>query len=132
MPIGSFLGLETALRGLTAQQRSLDTTGHNISNASTDGYSRQSVALTASRALDVAGGGPMGGGVQLGTGVSVLSYARVRDQFLDVQYRGQASMLGDAAARSRSLDQVELALAEPGDDGLQAQLDHFYDAWSDL
>ena len=41
MPISSFYGLQTSLRGLLAQQRLLDTTGHNIANASTRGYSRQ-------------------------------------------------------------------------------------------
>ena len=37
MPISSFYGLQTSLRGLLAQQRLLDTTGHNIANASTQG-----------------------------------------------------------------------------------------------
>ena len=43
MSISSFYGLQTSLRGLLAQQRMLDTTGHNIANASTQGYSRQEV-----------------------------------------------------------------------------------------
>ena len=53
MSVSSFYGLQTSLRGLLAQQTLLDTTGHNISNASTDGYSRQKVNLAASRALQV-------------------------------------------------------------------------------
>ena len=47
MPISSFYGLQTSLRGLLAQQRALDTTGHNIANASTAGYSRQEAVLAA-------------------------------------------------------------------------------------
>ena len=43
MSISSFYGLQTSLRGLLAQQRMLDTAGHNIANASTKGYSRQEV-----------------------------------------------------------------------------------------
>ena len=43
--ISSFFGLNTALRGLQASQASLDVTAHNIANADTDGYSRQSVQL---------------------------------------------------------------------------------------
>ena len=39
--VSTFNGLNIALRGLIAQQRALDTTSHNIANASTDGYSRQ-------------------------------------------------------------------------------------------
>jgi flagellar hook-associated protein 1 FlgK len=132
MSIGSFLGIETARRGLVAQQRALDTTGHNIANVSTPGYSRQGVALAAGRPLSIAGGGPQGGGMQIGTGVDVVNYQRVRDTFLDLQFRAQAMRLGDASARTRSLDQVELALAEPGDDGIGAQLGRFWSGWSDL
>ena len=45
MPISSFYGMQTSLRGLIAQQRMIDTTGHNIANASTVGYSRQEATL---------------------------------------------------------------------------------------
>ena len=38
MPISTFFGLQTSLRGLLAQQRSLDVTAHNIANANTEGY----------------------------------------------------------------------------------------------
>ena len=53
MPISSFYGLQTSLRGLLAQQRLIDTTGHNIANASTKGYSRQEATLVASPALEI-------------------------------------------------------------------------------
>ena len=51
MSISSFYGLQTSLRGLLAQQRSIDVTAHNIANASTIGYSRQEATLVASLAL---------------------------------------------------------------------------------
>ena len=57
MPISSFYGLQTSLRGLLAQQRLLDTAGHNIANASTKGYSRQEASLVASPALEIPAGG---------------------------------------------------------------------------
>ena len=59
MGISSFYGLQTSLRGLQAMQRSIDTTGHNISNASTVGYSRQEAALSASSALNIPAGGTL-------------------------------------------------------------------------
>src|SRR3954453_21589790 len=75
MPISSFYGLQTSLRGLLAQQRLLDTTGHNIANASTQGYSRQEAALVASPALEIPAGGIAGGaGAHLGSGVDVQSF----------------------------------------------------------
>ena len=50
MPISSFMGLETSLRGLLAQQRALDVTTHNIANADRTGYTRQEAVMTAALA----------------------------------------------------------------------------------
>jgi len=133
MPISSFYGLQTSLRGLLAQQRLLDTAGHNIANASTKGYSRQEAALVASAALEIPSGGIAGGaGAHLGSGVDVQSFRRIRDQFVDLQYRAQNTNLGEWAARAGALDQAELSLAEPGENGLNEQLSKFWDAWSAL
>lgn len=41
----TFMGLEASKRGLFTQQSALYTTGHNISNANTEGYSRQRVNM---------------------------------------------------------------------------------------
>jgi len=133
MPISSFYGLQTSLRGLLAQQRALDTTGHNIANASTTGYSRQEAVMAASPALVIPSGAVQGGaGAHIGSGVDVQAYRRVRDGFLGLQYRAQATRLGEEAGRSEGLDRAELALAEPSDEGINKQLSEFWDAWSDL
>ncbi|MCK9247738.1 MAG: flagellar hook-associated protein FlgK [Solirubrobacteraceae bacterium] len=132
MSISSFTGLETARRGLLAHQRALEVAGHNIANQATPGYSRQRVSLQASPALAV---GPMGSAsviAQLGTGVDVNGIERIRDRFADVQYRAQASRLGDVSTRTQLLGQVELAFSEPGDNGLNAALGRMWSAWSDL
>ncbi len=123
MPISSFYGLQTSLRGLLAQQRLLDTAGHNIANASTRGYSRQEAALVASPALEIPAGGIVGGaGAHLGSGVDIQSYRRIRDQFVDLQYRGAEHEPDEWAARTKTLDRAELALAEPGENGINEQL----------
>jgi flagellar hook-associated protein 1 FlgK len=133
MPISSFYGLQTSLRGLLAQQRSLDTTSHNIANASTPGYSRQEAVLTAAPATDIpAGMLQNGGGAQLGAGVDVQVYRRIRDNFLDLQYRGQFTSLSEQEARSDSLHRVELTTGEPGDTGINTLLGEYWNAWSDL
>jgi len=133
MPISSFYGLQTSLRGLLAQQRMLDTAGHNIANASTVGYSRQEAALVASAALEIPSGGIAGGaGAHLGSGVDVQSFRRIRDQFVDLQYRAQNTNLGEWAARAGALDRAELSLSEPGENGINEQLSKFWDAWSVL
>lgn len=133
MSVSTFTGLQTALRGLLAQQRSLDVTSHNVANASTAGYSRQEAVLAASPALHIAAGATQtGAGAELGTGVDVLAYKRMRDQFLDLQYRAQAMRLGGLSAQVRGLEQAEVALAEPGENGISAQLGKFWSGWEDL
>src|SRR3954470_17126877 len=129
MPVSSFYGLQTSLRGLIAHQRMLDTTGHNIANASTDGYSRQRVNVSASAPLAVTTATGRG---SLGSGVDVDSYTRVRDTFLDLQYRGQSSALANWSTTSDSLARVEDALQEPGTTGLSSVLSKFWDSWSAL
>ncbi len=133
MPISSFMSLQTSLRGLLSQQEALDTTGHNIANANTPGYSRQNAVLVATQALTVPSNSvTTGAAAQIGTGVDVQAITRIRDVFLDLQYRAQATSLGAATARTDSLEQAQLAFAEPGDNGISAQLAKFWNAWSDV
>jgi flagellar hook-associated protein 1 len=133
MPISSFMGLQTSLRGLIAHQQAINTTGHNISNANTAGYSRQEAVLTAMHALVVpANSGVTGAGAQLGTGVDVTAIRRIRDSFLDIQFRTSNMQLGEAAAKSNSLEQIELSFGEPSDNGINELLSRFWDAWSNV
>jgi flagellar hook-associated protein 1 len=126
VPISAFMGLQTSLRGLLAEQRSLDVTSHNIANANTEGYSRQEAVLQATDALALPPAG------QLGSGVDVTTYKRIRDSFLDLQYRAQAMQVGAGTTRTNALDQAELRLAEPGDNGISARLNSFWSSWSDF
>ncbi len=133
MSISSFYGLQTSLRGLLAQQRALDTTGHNIANASTVGYSRQEAVMAAAPAMHIPQGAVQGGaGAHIGSGVDVQAYRRIRDNFLDLQYRAQATRLGEESGKAEGLDRAELALNEPGDNGINAKLADFWSAWADL
>jgi flagellar hook-associated protein 1 FlgK len=126
MPISTFMGLQTSLRGLLAEQRALDVTSHNIANANTVGYSRQEAQMQATDALAVPSSG------LLGTGVDVVAYKRIRDTFLDLQYRAQNMQVGYGTARTDALDQAEMQLAEPSDDGIGERLNSFWSSWSDL
>ncbi|MEA2440099.1 MAG: flagellar hook-associated protein 1 [Thermoleophilaceae bacterium] len=123
------MGLQTSLRGLLAHQQAIDTTSHNVANANTEGYSRQEAVLSPTEAFQVIGGAKTG---HLGTGVSVDGYRRIRDAFLDLQYRAQAMQVGDQETRSTQLDQVELVLSEPGENGISNQLAKFWSGWGDL
>jgi flagellar hook-associated protein 1 len=124
--ISTFTGVETALRGLVAQQQALDITGHNISNASTPGYTRETVNLATTGGLQVAPG------KLLGTGVTVTGYQRIRDNFLDVQLRAQTMLQGSAQATEDGLGQVEGVINEPSDNGLNSLLGSYWSAWQNV
>jgi flagellar hook-associated protein 1 FlgK len=126
MPISTFMGLQTSLRGLLAQQRALDVTSHNVANANTVGYSRQEAQMQATDALPVPASG------LLGTGVDVVAYKRIRETFLDLQYRAQNMQVGYGTARTDALDQAQMQLSEPSDNGIGERLNSFWSSWSDL
>jgi len=126
MAISTFLGLETALRGILAQQRAIDVAGHNIANASTVGFTRQRANLVTTPAFTDT---PHG---QLGTGVDVQGYQRIRDDFIDIQLRAQMMRKGYASAQQDGLNQVELSLSEPSDTGLSSLLSKYWASWQNL
>ena len=128
----TFGGLETGLRALRAHQLALDITGQNIANADTPGYSRQVPNLTATapytlpslQRTTVAG--------QMGTGVEVARIMRMRDEFIDVQIRHESSSQGRWKARQSTLEQLEVILNEPSEEGIAAYLNKFWSALQEL
>ncbi len=125
----TFGGLNIVVRGLNAQQVSLDAVGHNISNANTEGYSRQSVNLMTSTPETIYGGN---GSMQAGTGVSITSIVRARESYLDQQYWKENASLGYTDALSSNLAKIEGVFREPSDTGLQTTLDNFWKSWQSL
>jgi flagellar hook-associated protein 1 FlgK len=122
----TFVGIETSLRALTAQQQALEITGHNIANAGTTGYTRETVNLEATTPLQVSPGN------QLGTGVTVAGFQRVRDSFLDVQLHAQTMLQGSSQATEDTLGQVEGVINEPSDTGLNSLLGSYWSAWQNV
>ncbi|SMC39827.1 flagellar hook-associated protein FlgK [Sporomusa malonica] len=125
----TFGGLNTVVRGLFAQQMSLDTVGHNISNANTDGYSRQRVNLVTSNPQTLYAGI---GQVQLGTGVVTESITRARDTFVDQQMWKESSTLGYGQTLQDSLGKIEGVFMEPTETGMQTVLNKFWEALNTL
>lgn len=128
----TFHGLETAKRGLYAQQTAMQTTGHNIANANTDGYSRQVVDFIASQPLEAPGITHSTAPGQLGTGVNFSSIVRLRESFLDDQFRNQNKSYGDWTIRQDTLEKLEVIMNEPSEYGIRSVLDNFWNSWNDL
>ncbi len=125
-----FQGLSTALTALYASRQALDTTGNNIANVNTEGYTRQRVELAP------AGNGTIpsfwSSTLQAGTGVSVQTISRLRDQYLEVQSITEHGNQGKADKVASTLTSVEQAFGEPGDTGIQSQLADFWSTFDKL
>lgn len=127
-----FTVLNTALRSLQSHQKALDTTGHNVANANTEGYSRQRAELTTTRPYTrTARNMPTDAG-QVGTGVEVSSINRLRDQFIDGQIRQQNQASGYWEKMSEGLERIELIFNEPSENNLSQAFTDFRDSLQDL
>ena len=128
----TFHGLETSKRALLTNTTVLNTVGHNIANAATDGYSRQRVNLSATRPLEAPGFQRTVAPGMIGTGVQYDSITRVRDSYLDLQYRRENTLLGSWEVRDATLRSIEAIINEPSDTSLRAVMDKFWNAWEVL
>lgn len=130
----TFFGLEIAKRGLLAQQTAMNTVAHNIANASTPGYTRQSVELvatypytipTSNRDISVA--------QQLGTGVATSAITSLRNTLLNGRVQDAQSTQSAAGTLSDSLTQLQAVFNEPSSGTNTGDtLTQFWSALSDI
>jgi flagellar hook-associated protein 1 len=125
--------LSTSVSGLLAFEQALDVTSNNIANAQTPGYTRESALMETAPPLVISALSPTTGeGARLGTGVGVESITRIRDAYLDGQYRSESSTLGEASTTAEVLGQAQTALDEPSTASVSSQMSAFWTAWSEL
>lgn len=125
----TFAGLNTMVRGINSNQLSLDTVGHNISNAATTGYSRQSVNLAATMAQEVSS---MYGTSLVGSGVDSTSIVRARNVYADKQYWRESADNSYYATRQTDYDKIEAVFDDSDSTGIQNAMESFYKSWSEL
>lgn len=128
----TFHGIETAKRSIFTQTAAMNTAGHNVANANTPGYSRQTVGMIASRPLEMPGMNKSVSPGQLGTGVEVSYIKRIRQSFLDEQFWNANRSLGDWEIQAETLAKLETIFNEPSDSGLTTVIDNFWKSWSEF
>ena len=121
--IGSLLSI--ARTALAVQQQAVTVSGHNVANATTEGYTRQRISLTPS-SPEVRPDGIFG------TGVRVAGVERLRDSLLDQQVRASAAPAEGAGTRRDALSRIETILGAGTNSSIGTALDQFWNAWSDL
>ncbi len=110
--------LDTAVSGLRVSQTVLKTVGHNIANANTPGYSRQTVDIATNPAQ-------LSGPGYIGSGAKITSVDRVVDEFLVEQLRADTSLASELNAFNENIKQLDTLLSDPST-GLSQGLDKFF------
>ncbi len=117
--------LLTSLSAMSAQQRAMEVTSHNIANAATPGYTRQRVELQAKNPEDLKPG-------QMGRGVDLTAIRRVVDDLVGQRLRQAEGESGRLDTLKSNLEVVQQAFNEPGENGLSAVIGAMYSAIEDL
>ena len=115
-----------------AQTDAITTAGHNISNANTEGYSRQRVQIKEFDPLyrpDMTRAERPG---QIGQGVDVQSITRVRDELLDKRIVAQENQETYWETRSDYYTMLEQIYNEPDDISVRYNMDKFWESWQEL
>jgi flagellar hook-associated protein 1 FlgK len=126
------MGIEIGKRGVQSHQQALNVTGHNLTNASTEGYSRQRIEMAAFEPIYLPGLNREETPGQIGQGTVVERIERLRDQLLDKQIVAQASAEGYWQSRDSYIRKMDQIYLEPGDNSIRSKMDAFWDAWQEL
>lgn len=128
----SFAAIELGKRSLMTHSQSIHTSGHNISNADTEGYSRQRVEVKAFDPLyrpDLSRAETPG---QIGQGTTVESINRIRDEMLDQRIVAQSNQETYWDTRSRYYMMLEQIYNEPDEVSIRTTMDKFWESWQEL
>ncbi|MEX8192098.1 flagellar hook-associated protein FlgK [Comamonas guangdongensis] len=116
--------LNVGARALMANQIALQTTGHNIANVNTAGYSRQSVAFQTSAGQNLGNG-------YIGNGVDVANIVRNFSDLLNRQAAAATAVSSADSVRSQSLNQMQEVFTG-GSNGLGSAINDMMNAFADV
>lgn len=106
------------LTGILGHQAALNTTGNNIANANTPGYSRQEVQFDAQE-------GRRTGAGTIGTGLSVTNIRRLANEYLVQQVREDSTLYGEQKTLNSELTRLDNLLGGEST-GLSKALNNFF------
>ncbi len=117
--------LDIGRSALFSSQAAIETTGNNIANVNTPGYSRRVVRFEEKSSLDYSPG-------QLGTGVLAVEVVRYFDSFVEAEYNSKATMRERYSSLWANLTSVDNLFNESNGYGISNSLDTFFNYWQDL
>jgi flagellar hook-associated protein 1 len=120
-----FNALNIGYSGLNAAQIGIDTTGHNIANAETEGYSRQRVVTAAATPLYVQPGA-------VGNGTQITEIARVFDNFVFGRYTTASQNKENSDILKKNLEELSSYFPEIDKVGIKNDLQGYFNMWQSL
>lgn len=117
--------MDIGKRGMAISQTALQTASHNITNKSTEGYTRQRVETTANPAIDE-------GRYRLGTGAQLSAISRINNPWLEKQLEREGGQLAFIEGQTHALGRLENALNEQAVKGLNESISNFFGAFREL
>jgi flagellar hook-associated protein 1 FlgK len=119
--------INTGRSGLVAAKAAIATTGHNITNANTEGFSRQRVQTEVAEPR----GGQWGKNT-IGTGTKISRIERINDEYIEKQIRNANRELSHFEEKDMSLRQIEDIFNEMNGDGLNRLISRFFNEFRKL
>jgi len=120
-----FNALHIGYSGLNAAQIGIETTGHNISNAETEGYARQRVVTSAATPISIDPG-------QRGNGTQITEIARIFDQFVFDRYAATSQTKDYSDAMKKNLEELSTYFPEINKVGIKNDLQSYFNSWQSL
>ncbi|QII11407.1 flagellar hook-associated protein flgK [Candidatus Kuenenia stuttgartiensis] len=117
--------IQIGMSGVLAAQRAMMVSAHNISNANTKGYTKQTVSLATRLPLQTTIG-------SIGQGVDLVKIMRQKDDYLNSRIRFVTSSLGASSIKSQQLRELETVFNELSDASISNSLTSFFKFVNDL
>ncbi len=118
--------MNTGRTGMVAAKSAIATAGHNITNANTEGFSRQRVETAAE--VPLTGYGKS----QIGAGTKIQRVSRMNDEYLEKQIRNAGREVAHFEERGMALKQTEDIFNEMGGEGLNRIMARFFNEFRKL
>lgn len=114
--------LDIARWSMYSSQMAIEIFSHNVANANTEGYSRQSLRVEANYPITMGPG-------QIGTGVRAVEVVRNYNNFLNQQVSLKKSEYSYWNSQRTAMEEIESIFNESDGYGINALMGEFWNAW---
>lgn len=117
-----FNTLNIGYSGLSAAQAGVNTTSHNISNAESEGYTRQRVVTAAATPIYQTEG-------NVGNGTQIMDIARIFDNYVFDRYTDITADKEYSDFTKSTLEELSTYFPEIDEVGIKSDLKEYYNMW---